>query len=66
MSFSKWKSVKVMNNLTKVGWIQKKVNYRKPQNIKETKLKRSLRYDINVKIKQLSRLEDPLRVFQKL
>ena len=63
MSFSKWKSVKVINNLTRPRWIHKKVNYTKQQKIKETKLKRSLRYDINVKIKQLSRLEDPLMVF---
>ena len=52
MSSLNYRSVKVINNLTRLKSIPKKVNYTKPQIIKEIELKRTLRCDINVKIKQ--------------
>jgi len=48
----KYKNVKVINNLTRSRLIHKEINYTKPQIIKEIDLKRTLRCDINVKIKQ--------------
>jgi len=41
-----------MNNAARPGSIHRGANYIKPQIIKETKLKRTLRYNTNVKIKQ--------------
>ena len=52
MSSPKCRSVKVINNPTRPESINREINYTKPQIIKETELKRTLRYDINVKIKQ--------------
>jgi len=40
------------------------ITYTKSQIIKEIELKRTLRCDINIKIKQFLRLDDPLMVFQ--
>jgi hypothetical protein len=51
MSSPKCKSVKVINNPTRQEFIHREVNYTKPQIIKETNLKRTLRCDIDVKIK---------------
>jgi hypothetical protein len=58
------RSVKVINNMTRLGSIYMEITYTKSQIIKETELKRTLRCDINIKIKQFLRLDDPLMVFQ--
>jgi hypothetical protein len=50
MSFLKCRSFKVINKPERPGSIHKKVKNTKPQIIKETKLKRSKKCDINVKI----------------
>jgi len=51
MSFPKCMSVKIIYNPTRPRSIHKEINYTKPQIIKDTELKRTLRCDINVKIK---------------
>jgi hypothetical protein len=58
------RSVKVINNMTRLGSIYMEITYTKSQIIKEIELKRTLRCDINIKIKQFLRLDDPLMVFQ--
>jgi len=50
MHFLKCKSIKVINKPERPGSIHKKVKNTKPQIIKETKLKRCKRCDINIKI----------------
>jgi hypothetical protein len=58
------RSVKVINNMARLESIYIEITYTKSQIIKETELKRTLRCDINIKIKQLLRLDDPLKVLQ--
>jgi len=50
MSSSKCRSVKLINNSTRLGSIHKEVQDIKPQIIIETEFKRSKRCDINVRI----------------